>query len=250
MNLKRTFLSLGVIGLLISSCAEKKDGEQKTTLLSNFVSITDNEDKGVKEILAFYGGYCKYAVGVSVSTDKGKSKYFELEMSKSEVINNLSDNAQLPASNVAYLFYKNLKAEKENYKEIHTVIVFENGSKKKFVFPTDKLEIVEGRMKSVEHIVSLIQAKDFDGIKPFLNDTSLIVYDKNRLVTNMEKMDDTFGTVKEFLPYGFRLDELKNGKKGLRISGAILRDKQSHEFSASFDLDAPENELLMVEYKL
>ena len=54
MKLKQTILLVGLIALM-TNCAEKKDGEQKNTLLSNFVSITDNEDKGVKEILDFYG---------------------------------------------------------------------------------------------------------------------------------------------------------------------------------------------------
>ena len=66
----------------------------------------------------------------------------------------------------------------------------------------------------------------------------------------MEKVDSNFGDVKEFLPYGFRFNELENGKKYLHISGAIMRDKQNHEFSADFDLDAPIDELLKIEYKL
>ena len=57
MEFKKAVFVMGIIGLLISGCAEKKKGEQKTTLLSNFVSITDNEDKGVKEVLRFYGGF-------------------------------------------------------------------------------------------------------------------------------------------------------------------------------------------------
>jgi hypothetical protein len=250
MKIKKSILLIGIIGLLISSCADKKDGEQKTTLLSNFVSITDNEDKGVKEVLGFYGGYCKYAVGASASTDKGKSKYFELEMSKSEVIDSYSDVAQMPASNVAYLFYKNLAEEKENYNEIHTVIVFADGDEMTFKYPTEQLEIVQNRMKSVKQIISLIKSKDFQGIKPLLNDASVAKYDKNELVANMEKVDSNFGDVKEFLPYGFRFNELENGKKYLHISGAIMRDKQNHEFSADFDLDAPIDELLKIEYKL
>lgn len=51
-----------ILGLLVSSCA----------------SITDNEDKGVKDILGFYGGYCKYSIGIVASTSEGKKKYFEL----------------------------------------------------------------------------------------------------------------------------------------------------------------------------
>lgn len=249
MKLKQTILLFGLIALM-TNCAEKKDGEQKNTLLSNFVSITDNEDKGVKEILEFYGGQCKYAVGASASTDEGKSKYFELEMSQSEVIESYSKVAQMPASNVAYLFYKNLKDEKSNYDEIHTVLKFNDGDEMTFKYPVEQLDIVSSRMPTVEKIVELIKLKQFQEIKPLLNDTSVANYDKNELVTNMENIDSQFGELKEFLPYGFRINETEDGKRYLHISGAILRDKQNHEFSADFDLDRPKEELLMIGYKL
>ena len=249
MKLKQTILLFGFIAL-ITSCTEKREGEQKSTLLSNFVSITDNEDKGVKEILEFYGGQCKYAVGASASTDEGESKYFELEISQSEVIESYSNVAQMPASNVAYLFYKNLKEEKNNYNEIHTVLKFDDGNEMTFKYPVEQLDIVASRMPTVEKVVGLIKSKQFQEIKPLLNDTSVAKYDKNELVTNMEKIDSQFGEVKEFLPYGFRIKETEVGKRYLHISGAILREKQNHEFSVDFDLDRPKDELLMIGYKL
>ena len=101
-------LSILICTFLITSCGNKRDGEQKTGLLSNFISITDNEDAGVKEILDFYGGQCKYAVGVSASTEDGKKKYFELEMSGSDAIEERLDKPKLPSSNIAYIFYKNV----------------------------------------------------------------------------------------------------------------------------------------------
>lgn len=249
MKLKTVILLFGLI-TITSSCAEKKEGEQKNTLLSNFISITDNEDKGVKEILEYYGGKCEYSVGASASTDGGKAKYFVLELSESQTIESYSKVAQMPASNMAYLFYKNLKDEKQNYNEIRTVIKLSNGEDISFNYSTDQLAIVEGRMPTVEKVVELIKTKQFQEIKPFLNDTSVAKYDKNELVTNMENVDTQFGEAIAFLPYGFRFNEYENGKKYLHISGRISRDKQDHEFSADFDLGRPKDELLMIRYKL
>lgn len=125
------YLGLSILiasSLTITSCGNRHEGEQKPTLLSNALSITDNEDKGVKEILDFYGGYCKYAIGASASTETGKKKYFELELSKSDAIEERAKVAQMPASNIAYLFYKNLnQEERANYDEIHTVLIFADG---------------------------------------------------------------------------------------------------------------------------
>jgi len=249
MKIKTGILLIGLIAI-ITSCAQKKDGEKKATLLSNFLSITDNEDKGIKEVLEFYGGQCKYTIGASASTEDGKSKYFELEMSQSQAIDSYSKIAQMPASNVAYLFYRNLNEEKNKYNEIHTVLKFADGNEMTFKYSTEQLEIVESRMPTVEKIVDLIKEKKFEKIKSFLNDTSVAKYDKNELVTNIEKIDPNFGNVKEFMPYGFRINENEQGKRFLHISGAVLRDKQNHEFSADFDLDAPKDKVLMIEFKL
>jgi len=246
------FLILIAFTLTITSCGNRHEGEQKPSILSNALSITDNEDKGVKEVLDFYGGYCKYAVGASASTETGKQKYFELELSKSDVIEEKAKVAQMPASNIAYLFYKNLnKDESENYDEIHSVLIFADGEKMTFKFPTKQLELVKQRMKVVDKVVRLIKDKNFEALKPLLNDQALVSYDKNELVTNLTKVDPQFGNVTEgFRPFGFRINKAKDGTDVLHISGAIIRDKQSNEFSVDLDLNGKDDNIYVLQYKL
>lgn len=238
--------------LTITSCGNRHEGEQKPTLLSNALSITDNEDKGVKEILDFYGGYCKYAIGASASTETGKKKYFELELSKSDVIEEKAKVAQMPASNIAYLFYKNLnKEERENYDEIHTVLIFADGEKMTFEYPREQLELVDQRIKVVNKVVGLIKEKNFEALRLMLNDTALVTYDKNELITNLAKVDPQFGNVTEgFRPFGFRINKVKDGTDLLHISGAIIRDKQSNEFSVDLDLNGKDDNIYVLQYKL
>jgi len=238
--------------LTIISRGNKQEGEQKPTLLSNALSITDNEDKGVKEILDFYGGYCKYAIGASASTETGKKKYFELELSKSDVIEEKAKVSQMAASNIAYIFYKNLSTEeRDNYDEIHTVLIFADGEKMTFEFPTKQLELVDQRMKVVNKVVGLIKEKNFEALRPILNDTALISYDKNELITNLKSVDTQFGNVTEgFTPFGFRINKVKDGTDVLHISGAIIRDKQSNEFSVDLDLNGKDYNIYVLQYKL
>lgn len=245
-------LILIVLTLTITSCGNRHEGEIKPTLLSKALSITDNEDKGVKEILSFYGGYCKYSKGVSASTGTGKKKYFELELSKSNAIEEDAKVAKMPASNIAYLFYKNLnKEERENYDEIHTVLIFSNGEKMNFEYPSDQLELVDQRMKVVYKVVELIKEKNFEGLRPMLNDTAFFSYDKNELITNLTKVDSQFGNVTEgFLPFGFRINKAKDETDILHISGAIIRDKQNNEFSIDLDLNGKDNNIYVLQYKL
>ena len=237
------------MAFLITSCGNKREGEQKTGVLSNFMSITDNEDAGVKEILDYYGGYCKYAVGVSASTKDGNKKYFELEMSQSDAIEELSDKIEMPASNIAYLFYKNLKEENENYDEIHSVIIFKDGTKKTFEYSTEQLGKVNNRMKTVNKVVELINSNDFLTLKSMLN-IEFVEYDKDELITNLENMNPKFGKVTEFNPYGFRINKTKNGTEILHVSGAMIRELQNNAFSVDLNLNSDKEEIYLLQYKL
>lgn len=249
--MKKTGLLI-LIAFIVNACGTKHEGEEKPTLLSNALSITDNEDKGVKEILDFYGGYCKYAVGGSASTNDGTKKFFELELSKSDAIETRAKVAEMPASNIAYLFYKNLNNEEQNnYNEIRTVLIFADGSKMSFEYPTQQLELVKKKMILVNKVVGLIKDKKFDALEPMLIDTALVKYDKKELIAKLKSVDPDYGNVtKDFVPFGFRINKLKNGIDVLHISGAVVRDKQSNEFSVDLDLNSTEDKIYILQYKL
>ena len=155
--------------LIFISCKKQREGHQKIGLLSNIIDITDNELNGVDKILEYYGGECKYSVGASVSNIAGNKKYFELEMSKSEVIEKQLNKVHLPSSNVAYLFYKSLKEEKKNYNEIHVILISKENTKQEFNFPIKLLERVEKRMNLANMTVDLLKEKNYAEIKSMMN---------------------------------------------------------------------------------
>lgn len=247
MKITQAFILLGMI-MLIMSCADKKEGELKPTLISNFVTVSDNEYKGVNEILEYYGGYCEYSVGASASTEEGKKKYFELKMSKSDALEQFADKAEMPASNIAFLFYKNLIEEKDNYNEIHTVILFNDNEEMTFIFPTEQLKLVEERISTIETLVDKIKNKKFDQIAELINDQSVFKYDKLELIKSLEEVNPNFGEVEEFWPLGFKFYTSDEGYEILRIVGMVKRSIQDHKFSADFDLEASKDELLYLDY--
>ena len=65
--------------LILASCMHKHDGERKTGLLSNLLNITDNEDKGVKEVLNYYGGLCEYSIGTTYSSNNWSKNILNLK---------------------------------------------------------------------------------------------------------------------------------------------------------------------------
>jgi len=241
-------LSLIICAFLITSCGNKREGEEKTGILSHLVNISDNENNGIQEILDFYGGRAEYSIGASASTSDGTKKYFEIEMSQSDAIDKRLDKAYLPSSNIAYRFYKNLKEEKKNYDEIKVVLISKDNKTQEFDFPITLLEKAEKRIKVIEKTVSLLKEKQFEELKAMLNN-ELVAFDKEELIPRLKEVEPQLGNILEFRLFGFKITEIKD-KELMHISGAIIRDKQNNEFSIDIDFNSDKYELYQIQYKL
>lgn len=235
------------------SCKNRQIGEKKTGLVSHFISITENENKGIKNVLAFYGGQCEYGIQKIYSTDIGKQTNFWLKLSKSGYVDSSAKFAELPASNIAYIFFKNLEIEKKTYTQIQSELIFSDESSMKFSYTISDLEIVKSKIKIVDKIVSLIKNKEFENIKNYLNvDTSVFAYNKDLLINSIQKAESEseFGNAMEFVPYGFKFSRLNNGKEILHITGVIKREKQDHYFSVNLDPNSLQDEIYSLDYQL
>lgn len=103
MNILQTVL---IITIVLTSCTNKQENAPKQGIFSKFSSTTNNEDNGINEISKYYGGKCECEKHVSVSTESGTKKSFALVLSQSEVIEEQAKLAQMPASNIAYHFFR------------------------------------------------------------------------------------------------------------------------------------------------
>lgn len=245
----RVFLRLTVLlSIILFSC---NSNEKKQGTVSNPGTLTENEDKGIKEIIGFYGGQCEYGFEKKLSTGQGNETIFWIKFSKSADIDSLQQMAEMPSSNIAYIFYKNLDKEKSKYSQIESELIFGSGESLKYSYPIFQLEKVKSKLLLVNKIVSLIKDKDFKGIKKYLGtDTVLFNYDKDNLISNLQNADPNFGSVKEFTPYGFKFSKADNGKEILHISGLLTRDKQSHYLSFNLDPNTLKDEIYSLDYKL
>lgn len=228
--------------LLLSSCVEKHEEEIKPTLLSHFIKITENENKGVDEILSYYNGVCQYSIGF-----EGKRKYFELEMSKVRYFEVFSHRHRTTANNIAYLFYKNLKSEKSKYDKIRVIMRLKNGKTKHFNVATSQLKTVHRQMKLVNQLVSRLQKREFDKINPMLSNERFTDYTKEEWLTRIEKIEDHFGDIKELMTSGFDFIASEYNTI-LRIDGSLLRSKQASQFQVEFDIQNHPDKILFFNY--
>jgi hypothetical protein len=209
----------------------------------------DNEAKGASEVISYYGGSCKYAIGVSQSTNHSKNQYLELELSDSETIERYIDIPDFPASNIAYLCYKQLGKSTERYNQIKSTLVFKSGKKTSFTYPTSQLSVVAKKMILLDRVIGLIKSNDFSSLKLMLNDSIVIKYNKDTLISNIKKAESELGDIKGFRPLGFQFNMI-DGIEILHISGIIDRTKTNHQFSIDVDPSADNNQIINIQYKL
>lgn len=239
-----TFKSITfVLILMLVSCGNQSE---KSLLL------TENENKGLKEILDFYGGVCDYKVHTAISTENGKRKSFEIEISGSKVVEQYSERPVMAASNIAYLFYKNLKEERNMYDEMNIILAFNNGKKVSFNFLTKQLELVDKRMGVAHRIVENLKNKKFADISSMIRSTPENIIDKDEVTTTLMTTESGLDTItKGFQPLGFKVFTSRDGQEVLHLSGVILREQSKHTaFSIELDINGSNDEVRLLKYDI
>jgi hypothetical protein len=212
--------------------------------------LTENEDKGINEALAFFGGQCEYSIGVSTTTKGENVKFFELELSKSTALTEYQAHKEMLASKLCHIFYSNLdERERENYTHLRGTLVYDNGEKFSKDYSMKDIEVVENKLRIVSNLISLLKKKNFVEISNLMNDDDVFMYDKESLVANMQELDPQFGGVTGFKFFGFNFSNAGNDQI-LKIYGVVLRDKSSHELSVYINPNSKTDQILKLDYKL
>ncbi len=249
----KKLIILTIAAALLSSCGRKHEGEQPSGILSHVISITDNEDKGVKDILGFFGGQCRYSVGYRATPSQGKVKYFELELSKCPEVEKMKTDPDLPCSNMAYRFFSHLNAdERKNYDEIHSVIIFGDGRKSDIKYSISELALIEQRMHVVQHVCDLIRDRDYAGLSAALNDSNAVSsYNKQELIEGVKKNEAAYGPMtNDFDLWGYHIETADNGAKLLHVSLVMHRGQAGNAFSVYLDLHGSDGQVYGIDYKM
>jgi NAD dependent epimerase/dehydratase family enzyme len=208
--------------------------------------ISDNEKKGIKEVVNLYGGNVKYAKEDSAAV---KKNIFEIQLSKSRFADSYIQNPELPASGVAYAFYKKLGNDKQKYTHIKSELVLSDGEKVEYEYPVNELEIVNSKIKIAEKITDLIKQRNFEAIKPMLDDSSYAQYNKDEFIKNLEETDLQHAKANELVIIGYRFYKIY-GKDILHISGQLMRGATANAFSIDIDPNDPKERAVMINYNI
>lgn len=215
-------------------------------LFSCSTTLTENEQKGVDEALAFFGGYGQYSVGASASTEEGNRKFLALELSESEHLEKFKERKDIITSKIAYVVFTNLNdEEKADYTHLRGSVLFANGERFSVDYSMKELELVKKKLKFVETVVSNINSKEFDNLGTIINDKGAFRFDEGKVIADLEALDANFGTVKEYRLFGFKFSNA-GGDKVLKISGVLLRENGNHELSVFVDPESKKDEAIKI----
>ena len=188
----------------------------------NNIGVTAKEENAVEQVLNFYNGVCLRSKGVKLENGSNIS-YFELEISKSELLNVRSKDLKTHSANIAYLFYSNLEEEKENYQEIKVRIVLDNGTSEEFLYTNIELLEIEKLQHFVNQITEDITKKDFE--KLILSFDKSITVEANSIKSLFLTVENKFGKINEFEFQGFDFRDSRNYGNVIVIKEALVFEK-------------------------
>ena len=111
------------------------------------------EQNVVKKVLDFYKGECKLI-------KNAESNCYEIELSKSELLNYDVNSINYHAGNIAYILYNNLKVKEYDYVKVK--INLNNGDSFDFNYSVKELSEVEIYIPNFEEVSNLIMNKDYE----------------------------------------------------------------------------------------
>ncbi|WP_310555480.1 hypothetical protein [Flavobacterium sp.] len=219
-------------------------------ILLNFIScnntgVTAKEENAVQQVLNFYNGECLRSKGLKSENGNSKS-YFELEMSKSELLNIKAKSLKTHSANIAYLFYSNLDGEKENYQEIKVKVILDNGTNEEFTYSNLELLEIEKLQSFINQIIEKITKKEYEKL--------LISFDKSidieaKSIENLfSTLENQYGKInKEVQFQGFEFRETKNYGNVIVIKQALIFGKTA--LSMNLIIKRENSKLISIEFQ-
>jgi len=206
MNKILTFL---LLTFLIVSC--KKD-----------IGVTEKEVNSVQQVLNFYGGECLRHKGFESKNGETKT-YFELEMSKSSLLENNSERLVPHSGNIAYLFYSSLDNEKSNYNQVRVKINLESGTSSEFTYSDKEITEIEKLMPKINQISELVASKKYENLLGIFDKT--IELEISNLTGLFNNLESEYGIVKQSQFQGFEFKDTNNFGQVIKANVVQIREK-------------------------
>ncbi|RYZ83742.1 MAG: hypothetical protein EOP04_19375 [Proteobacteria bacterium] len=241
-----------IVCIVVASCGSDHPGEKKTSLASHFLSISDSEDKGIKDVISSFGGECEYGFSKSVSVNEEQQNTFWLSVRKSQSIDDLPIDAEVFASGIALTFYRNLKEEKSKYSHVKVKVV-KSGSSSEKSFSVKLLDSVLSRFNVVKSAINFIDKEDYKSFSNsvYLDERFIEDLDAQKKATFLDTVKairNSTGPLKEIISIGFNEISLPDGSEFLYYSIFVLFEKRNYPISLVVNRDTTDQRVHFFNY--
>jgi hypothetical protein len=212
-----------------------------------FYGYTDNELKAIDEVLKFYGGSCSRDKGIE-KIDGVEQHYFQLEISESKLIESFSKRLQLPASNIAFIFWSNITVERDFYTHVRVTINTEDKNTRSFSFSTEELKEMEMLIPMLTNVTQIIRAKKHEMLLPLFELKTDSLTTLNNLKAECYTYDLKYGDPYDIQFQGcFFYTDKTNNRPMAHLTGMMIR-KKGNIFLSLF-IDRKSHKIIDLKFK-
>ncbi|WP_345223364.1 hypothetical protein [Hymenobacter koreensis] len=203
------------------------------------------EAPSVEPLRRFYGaGSATVAEGVAQpAPGRPHGRYFGITLAggMAERMEQSFQTLHLPASNCAYLFYRQLSPRHRATHAFVRITLKGKTTSSQFEFPLAHLARVERSEALLKRALPLLQAGDYDALLAKGNPWGGSVAAWQRAKPRFRQLDSDYGRVCSFSLQGFAyLTPTLGGRTRplIRLAGVLVRAKRNHQFAWVVDPNA------------
>ena len=216
----------------------------------NNIVFSENEMKGLNEIREFLGGSLTCGKHWGNSTDEGKTSVFTVTLKESDGAEAIANTkmsirpAQMIASNMAYMLYKNMVEERSKYTAIRATINFANGKTNTLQYSITELEVAATKIKVVNKIVDLLKAKNYEGLNAYFVDKSpYSKLTKKERIAFVKSVEAKYPSTEDFELWGFG-----QNTETIAFMGNLIRGGEPYRFIIMLNPDVSKEEVYLIDY--
>ncbi|MGI4871065.1 MAG: hypothetical protein ACRYFX_07790 [Janthinobacterium lividum] len=164
---------------------------------------SNSEKQGVDAVTGFYGGTVRYSKGSHFSTDatEPQGEYLEVALDKPGLNRHFSD-PRIPASNCAYLVYKQLApTERQDYSYLKVTLT-DSGTTHGYTYPVAGLQLATQAANLLTPLMANLQQHHYHAIANNFNPVGLRAMSPDSLTSLITRIGKEIGPITAYALQG------------------------------------------------
>jgi hypothetical protein len=154
------------------------------------------------EVTAFFGENITYSKGNRAATDEPKGTYLEITVHDDKLAEQYGD-LSLPASNCAYLSYKNLPAAERQQYDYLKVTMQEALGTHSYTFPRAELALATEAATDLDALMTHFKDRNYPAVVNTFNSSAITPAMRTQLPADLATIEQKIGPVQQYYLEGY-----------------------------------------------